>query len=226
MILYLKSLSDPGSVINVEFDCVNAVGKTNVDFSKFNSKIPTELEKIGLHPKTYTDLIDLEKLSTEIDVYQIESTDLWAKSHYYATDQFDSITVDLVVDPTSLPFVVHSNIVKTDTVDINFNKLSAQISDPIIKTNYALYSVAVDLVTNYKTVSNQQLLVSDLLCDLETFKTATNNINLGLDFNFYNIYQQWLASNQEYIPCVVPHHVQSLPFTCFPLTSFTSFPSP
>jgi hypothetical protein len=135
MILYLKSLSSPGSVINVDFDCVNAAGKTNVDFSKFNSKIPTELEKIGLHPKTWSDLIDLEKLSTEIDVYQIESTDLWAKSHYYATDQFDNITVDLVVDPTSLPFVVHSNVVKTDTVDIIRGWYLAPKPDPLDKYN-------------------------------------------------------------------------------------------
>jgi len=199
MILYLKSLSSPGSVINADFNCVNSAGKINVNFSKFNNTIPTDIEKIGLHPETWTDQIDLEKLSTEIDMYQTESMDLWAKSHYYATNQFDNITVDLVVTPESLPFVVFSNIVKTDTTNINFNKLSALITDPVVKTNYALYSVAVDFVTNYKASGHQQLQVSDLLCDLKTFKAATDNINLGLNFN-HNIYQQWLERNQQYIP--------------------------
>jgi hypothetical protein len=133
-------------------------------------------------------------------MYQTNSTNLWIKSHYYDTEHFDNITVDLVVDPKSLPFVVLCNIVKANTTDINFNKLSALITNPVVKTNYALYSVAVNLVSNYKTSSKQQLLVSDLLCDFGTFKTATNNINLDLDFNFYNIYQQWLAKNQQYIP--------------------------
>lgn len=199
MILYLKSLSSPGSVINADFDCISFAGKIKVDFSKFNSKIPTDIEKIGLHPEMWTDQIDLKKLSTEIDMYRTESTDLWAKSHYYATNQFDNITVDLVVTPESLPFVVFSNIVKTDTIDTNFNKLSALITDPVVKTNYALYSVAVDFVTNYKASGHQQLQVSDLLCDLKTFKTATNNINLGLNFN-HTIYQHWLEKNQQYIP--------------------------
>jgi len=199
MILYLKSLSTPGSVINVDFDCIADTGKTNINFSKFNNRTPTDLEKIALNPKRWTSQIDLEKLSNEIDMYQKESTDLWVKSHYYDTNQFDNITVDLVVNPESLPFVVLSNIIKTDTVTENFNAVSALIRDPVVKTNYALYSVAANLV-NCQTFGKQQLLVSDLLCDLETFKTATNNINLELDFNFYSIYQQWLTSNQPYIP--------------------------
>jgi hypothetical protein len=199
MILYFKSISLPGSVVNVDFCRIDNTGKTNIDFSKFAQSPPREIDKIALTPE-WIDLVNLEKLSEEIIKYHNISDHVWIKSHYYNTDQFDNITVDLIADPLSLPFVVLSNVIKTDTVDRKFNNLSEIITNPAIKINYSLYSVAVDNANNCTSNSCQQLLVSDLLISAETFKNATDRVNLQLDFKFSKIYNYWLATNQPYIP--------------------------
>jgi len=196
MILYFKSFSNPLSVINVKFSSMEKIGKIGIDSLKINQLNLSEVDKIALT----TDWVDLARLSDEILQYRNNVNVTWIKSHYYETDQFNDITVDLVVDPVSLPFVVLSNIIKTDTVEVNFNKLSSLISDVAVKTNYSMYSVAYDLINNQKNISDQTLLVSDLLVDLPTFKTAVSNTSLHLDFSFSKVYQDWLISNQTYIP--------------------------
>jgi hypothetical protein len=200
MILYFKSLSDPGSVINVEFDRIDQTGKTNVDFSKVKQFGPQrEIDKIALNPD-WLKQIKTQQLSAEIADYVLGSKSVWIKSHYYDIDQFDDITVDLVADPMSLPFVVFSNIAKTDTVERNFNHLAESITDPVLKNNYSLYSVAVDNVMNFQPSGLTHLLVSDILSGLETFKTATDRVNLRLDFKFFEIYNHWLANNHPHLP--------------------------
>jgi hypothetical protein len=199
MILYFKSVSDPGSVVNVDFYCVDEFGKTNVNFSKFIKSLPADIDKIALTPE-WIELVNLQRLSEEIKKYQNSNDSVWIKSHYYKTTQFDSITVDLVADPLSLPFVVFSNIAKTDIVDRKFNKLSEIIVDPEVKINYSMYSVAADNIKNFQVCGCQQLSVSDLLVDLTTFKNATDRVNLQLDLKFSKIYEHWLANNQPYIP--------------------------
>jgi hypothetical protein len=104
------------------------------------------------------------------------------------------------VDSFSLPFVVFSNIAKTDTVERNFNKLSESITDPVLKNNYSLYSVAMDNVINFQPSGLRHLLVSDILSGLETFKIATDSVNLQLDFKFSKIYNHWLTNNRPHLP--------------------------
>lgn len=200
MILFFKSLSSPGSVINVEFDHIDQAGKTNVNFLKIKQFGPQkEIDKVALNPE-WLKKINPQQLSTEISDLVLGSESVWIKSHYYDTDQFNDITVDLVVDPFSLPFVVFSNIAKTDTVDLNFNKLSESITDPVLKSNYSLYSVAVDNVMNFQPSGLQHLLVSNILSGLETFKIATDRVNLQLDLQFSEIYNYWLNNNRPYLP--------------------------
>lgn len=200
MILYFKSLSAPGSVINVEFDHIDQSGKTNVDFSKVKQFGPQrEIDKIALSPD-WLKQIKTQQLSAEIADYMSSLDSVWIKSHYYDIDQFNDITVDIVADPMSLPFVVFSNIAKTDTVERNFNRLSESITDPVLKSNYSLYSVAVDNVMNFQPSGLQHLLVSDILSGLETFKIATDRVNLQLDFKFSEIYNYWLTNNRPHLP--------------------------
>jgi len=200
MILFFKSLSSPGSVVNVEFDHIDQSGKTNVNFSKIKQFGPhREIDKLALNPD-WLKQIKPQQLSVEIADYVLGSESVWIKSHYYDIDQFDNITVDLVVDSFSLPFVVFSNIAKTDTVERNFNKLSESITDPVLKNNYSLYSVAVDNVMNFQPSGLQHLLVSDILSGLETFKIATDRVSLQLDFKFSEIYNFWLTNNRPRIP--------------------------
>lgn len=200
MILFFKSLSSPGSVINVEFNSIDQAGKTNVNFSKVKKFGPQrEIDKLALNPD-WRKQIKSQQLLAEITDYMSHYESVWIKSHYYEIDHFNDITVDLVVDAFSLPFVVFSNITKTDTVKQNFNKLVKLIIDPVLKNNYSLYSVAVDNVINFKPGGRQRLMVSDILSGLETFKIATDRVNLQLNFQFSEIYNQWLANNRPYFP--------------------------
>ena len=125
---------------------------------------------------------------------------MWIKSHYYDTDQFDNITVDLVADPLSLPFVILANISKASTLQQNFNRLVGSITDPMLKKKYSLYSVAVDNVMNFCPSGAQHLFVSDLLSGIDTLKTATDRVNLQLDFQFSHVYQYWFKNNRPYLP--------------------------
>jgi len=200
MILFFKSLSSLGSVVNVEFDHIDQSGKTNVNFSKIKQFGPQrEIDKLALNPD-WLKQIKPQQLSVEIADYMLGSKSVWIKSHYYDIDQYDNITVDLVVDSFSLPFVVFSNIAKTDTVERNFNKLSESITDPVLKNNYSLYSVAMDNVINFQPSGLRHLLVSDILSGLETFKIATDSVNLQLDFKFSKIYNHWLTNNRPHLP--------------------------
>jgi hypothetical protein len=194
MILYIKSLNNPKSIINVEFNTIAPNGKIDINFSNISQTTLCEIDKLALAPK-WTSQVNLEKLTKEI----AECRPGWIKSHYYGTDQFNSITTDLIVDPISLPFVVTSNLVKTNTLEINLNKIIGLITDPKIKIKYALYSVA-NFFISQQSLNQNRILVSDLLVDLNTFKAAVNRTELELEFSVSNVYNQWLASNQQYLP--------------------------
>jgi len=199
MILYLKSLSMPGSVLNVSFTPMDKNGKTGLDFSKVNLLAPTELEKITLLP-TWLDQVNLEKLSDEILKHQSDVNTVWLKSHYYKTDQFNNITIDIVVDEYSLPFLIAANVSKTNTTKLDFNPLISKIANNQQKFNYSMYCVAVDCMYNQQNVSKHTIPLSDLLVNVDTFDAVVTQHNIGIDSTFYNIYNDWLCSNLRYMP--------------------------
>jgi hypothetical protein len=198
MILYLKSLSDPGSVINVDFCAVIESGKTHLDLTRHDELLLTELGKIALPDRNMP--VDLKKLATEIESYVDTEKTVWAKSHYYKTTQFNYLTVDLVVDVVSLPFVVLCNLVKTNTLVLNFNQLSGLIPDPDIRLNYSMYCVAIDTIQSNNYISNQTIKTSELLMGVETFKSSIEKVNLGINFEFSYIYNDWFEKNKKYMP--------------------------
>jgi hypothetical protein len=202
LILYIKSLSDPESVTNVKF-CKNIEPTYHqlnnaIDYTCIDHLHPKEIYKIYL--ADWVDQVDPNELSDELRTYSYSDQIHWFKSHYYSSNRFDNITVDLVVDPLSLPFVVSSNIAKTDTLYKNFNRLAKMIADPMVRSNFAMYSIAMDNVQRQPSVISKHLPVSSLLIDTETFKTATNLVNLNLDFTFIHVYQNWRLKNQTYMP--------------------------
>ena len=47
MLLYIKSLSHPGSVVNAVYQQVADSGKTNIDYSNVNFSDPREIDKMS-----------------------------------------------------------------------------------------------------------------------------------------------------------------------------------
>jgi len=199
MLLYIKSLSHPGSVVNAVYQQVEHSGKTIIDHSGIDFSNPREIDKIALD-SSRVEQINQDKLSQELEHYAWQPANVWLKSHYYDTDLFNNYTLDLVVDPVSLPFVILSNVTKTDTLTKNFNNLVGLIKDNSVKLKYCMYMVGRDCVYNFTNLSAQQIPVSDLLVDLNTFAQAIDKTNLAIDFNFSYVYQQWLDHNLERLP--------------------------
>jgi hypothetical protein len=198
MILHLKSLSHPGSVVNVVTKNIGDDGKTAVDFSHIQHDVTEEILKITLY--NWVELVDIEILQQEIQKLHSQNCLLWVKSHYYKTDFFNDITVDIVADPVSLPFLVASNIKKTETTTLDFNKLTGLIPDPQIKYNYATYCVAVDSLGPTDNVGSQKLLLSNIIGGYGTFKKFTDSVGLDINGDFEWLYNQWLEKNQQNLP--------------------------
>ena len=199
MLLYIKSLSHPGSVVNAVYQQVGASGKIIIDYSDVNFPDPREIEKIALS-SPWIEQISQDKLSQELTQYDQQPANVWLKSHYYDTDLFNNYTLDLVVDPVSLPFVILSNVTKTDTLTRNFNNLVELIKDDSLRLKYCMYMVGRDCVYNLTNVSAQQIPVSSLLVDIVTFVQAIGKTNLDLDLDFSYVYQYWLDHNLERLP--------------------------
>lgn len=199
MLLYIKSLSHPDSVVNVVYQQVNTTGKTIIDYSGIDFSDPREIDKIALNP-LWIEQTNEDKLLQEIAQYDQQTTSVWLKSHYYNTDILNNFTLDLVVDPISLPFVISSNVTKTDILTINFNKLVGLIKDDTARLKYCMYMVGKDCLHTSVGTSMQQIPVSSLIVDLETFVQAIGKTNLDLDFDFLHVYEQWLYHNRERLP--------------------------
>lgn len=199
MLLYIKSLSQPGLVANVVYQQVDASGKTVVDRSAIDFANLREIDKIASTP-VRIEQINKDKLAEEIAQYNQQTNTVWLKSHYYDTDIFNNHTLDLVVDPISLPFVILSNVTKTDTLTRNFDNLVGLITDDSVKLKYCMYMVGKDCLYNLINISAQQIPVSSLLVDLGTFVQAISKTNLDLDFDFSYVYQHWLDHNRERLP--------------------------
>jgi hypothetical protein len=197
MILYLKSLGSPESVVNIKYTAIESNGKTGTDFSKVNWATAKNIDKIA--NADYLDHVNIQELSSELDEYCSLPNHQWFKSHYYTTDLFDNFTIDIVADDIALPFVVASNIDKTTTVDINFNVLASKIIDPIVKVNYSMYCVAVDHIRK-QTVGTQHINVSALLENEATFDSVLKKYQFDIDSKFYYVYNTWLDSNKKNVP--------------------------
>jgi hypothetical protein len=197
IILYLKSLCAPDSVVNVKYTALENNGKTGVDFSTTNWATAKNSDKIATIK--YLDQVDSDALSAELNDYNALLDQKWFKSHYYNTDLYKDFTIDLVVDDLSLPFAVASNISKTATLDLPFNLLSSKITDPIIKVNYSMYCVAVDFISK-QAIGTQQINVSELIKDTTTFDCLIKKHNFDIDSKFYYVYENWLRRNIKNLP--------------------------
>jgi hypothetical protein len=199
MLLYIKSLSHPGSVVNVAYQQLDATGK--IDCASGNLSNLKEINKMALNPY-WLEQINKGKLLQEITLYSQQAESVWLKSHYYDTDIFNSYTLDLVADASTLPFVILSNLIKTDTLARNFTNLDTLIKDDYIRYKYYMYLVGTNCLKDTSNLNTQKIPVSSLLVDLKTFTQAVSKTNLDLDPDFFHIYENWLSANKKHLPCL------------------------
>jgi hypothetical protein len=149
--------------------------------------------------------IDPKLLKQELD--QIISSDQiwWVKSHYYEQNFYTDCIVDIVVDHELLPFAVTANINKTTTMQSDFNPLVAKITDPYVRYQYSIYSLAKDFVYPYNTKRIIQL--KQLLSGWDQLKNALDSLNISLDEKLKSFYQDWLTLNTMYMPTPAYQHL-------------------
>jgi hypothetical protein len=203
MVLYLKSLCDPGSVVNSDYLGVDEKGATRVNDDIYNFQQLEDLKKIALGQWFINDA-SATKLLGEIQTYlHDDSVQVWLKSHYYQSDFLLEHTIDLIVDEISLPFVVHSFIDKVYPIlaSKDLNKLSSLIPTEIEKTKYTAYTYGrTCFYKNLSSLSKKQVVVSKLLVDFDTLITVFDEFQLNLDRRCHEAYQHWLFQNKHRLP--------------------------
>lgn len=196
--MLLQMISNQFKVINVCFDGISESGKTQTDFSWMDFANLTELQKISLR-KPFIDCVDVKKLSAEIKNLDDDCETIWAKSHFYITDKFNSITVDIVADPWTLPFVVNANLAKTDILTLPINDLANKITDTDIRKKYTMYAVAMDVISTNQPLSVKQILVKDLLSGIESIQNVLYQ-HCGFTLTDTDSYSTWLQANHNLLP--------------------------
>lgn len=196
-VLYAKSLSNPGSVINVRYLDVDATGRTAPDFSKIDFLCLRNIDKIALREWIHS--VDVRQLLAEVNSYETQPADLWIKSHYYDDYTLKDRTIDIVADAKSLPFVVASNLAKTRTLQQNFNFLVGKIPDATTKLHYVTYCVAKDSFMQNHPSTDRQIFVSELLSNLNTWQRAVSLVGITIDQRVAAAYHHWLGLNQQYM---------------------------
>ena len=185
-------------VINAKYKQISSVGKTvpDVDWIDFDNL--TEVQKIALKQIYYKD-INLLLLQSEIQHWQRQPELHWVKSHYYDTDLFNDITIDIVVDDYSLPFVVNANCIKTDTLSTPFNNIVSKIPDETVKLKYTYYCNAVDTLVQ-TNIGWNTILVSELIAGQDQFESVLARQKLNIPSEYFVVYNDWLEKNLPYMP--------------------------
>ena len=193
MVLYVMHASGI-PVANVNFaDGIDPQGRTLVHIPKPH-EITREIEKLALHQDNMH-TVDRVKLADEI----ANLGPTWLKSHCYDTF-FDDQTVDIQADAAGLPFVIASNIAKTDTLARkSFHQLADKIGDEMILEKLALYNLARDSM-NTTTQSPQKILVSQVISGWSVLCAAMTDIGVQLAASGAPFYHAWLQNNGRYLP--------------------------
>lgn len=195
ILLKLISLSCPDICTNVKFqDGLTDQSAAVLDFLHLDTSKQTNL----ITKLEYLDNVDPVLLTQEVQEMVTGSKTWWLKSHYYAHDVCDQHTIDLIVDLPSLPFAVSANINKTKTLAVDFNPLIKKITDPHIRRQYSIFSVAKDFVA-FGT-KNQTITVNQLLNGWDNIKRTIEQFDVYFDERLKLIYETWLTNNQQYLP--------------------------
>lgn len=193
MLLYM--LSSTNTVLNARYVAISKAGKAVADFSWLDFENLTEIQKLSYRPESSQ--LNLSNLRQEIKQHRQNPQSAWIKSHYYDTNEFNDITVDLVVDPLALPFAIKANIEKTQSSTMMFGKLLSRITDEELKIKYTMYLTARYINRPEQNISDRTINVSELILEREKLQSTLSKHSMIFNDDLYN---QWLSYNLVYVP--------------------------
>jgi hypothetical protein len=197
--MLLKLISNSTKVLtNTKFQSgLSTQGGTILDFSHVNFDHLQQIDRIALESK-YQSTVDMELLKQELDKIIASDQTWWLKSHCYEQKIYTDHIVDIVVGDDLLPFAVEANINKTLTLRVDFNPLVSKITDPYVRYQYSVYSVAKDFISPHNT--NRTIQLKQILSGWDQLTHTLKLLNIELDSTLIHLYQDWLACNIKYVP--------------------------
>ena len=196
--LLMKLISGSSAVrTNTKFqDGLSDQGKILLDFSHLNLDRLKQIDCIAA--QEFFSKINAALLKQELDELVAGDQPWWVKSHYYAQDFYTDHIIDIVADQEYLPFAVSANISKTNTIHSDFNLLVSKITNPHVRYQYSIYSVAKDFVRPCTTTRTIQ--IKQLFSGWEQLKQTLKIFDVTLDDELENTYDNWLNANIKYLP--------------------------
>jgi hypothetical protein len=194
MLLNLILKSNPQIKTNVTLSEVMSTGKIKVSRNQIENFIQVSNMAFYKMP------VDESRLVDEINEL-VESNDIWyIKSHYYESNKFNNLTVDITTNPTWLPFTTVANVEKSDKIlNTDYNLPIQGVDDPELKKKYALYNVAKDSLMQ-TSFGDRTISISDILAGWEQLIKAAELAEIYVDISTKEFYNNWYKLNTQYFP--------------------------
>jgi hypothetical protein len=211
LLLNLILRSMPSVKSNVTFlSTLSDHGAIELDYSKLKADTLTQVERIALASQ-YINAVDAKLLQEELSLLTTGSDTWWLKSHYYDQNVHTDCIIDIITNHDLLPFVVAANINKTFTLSENINHLVGKITDPQLRYQYSVYSVAKDCVTS--TANARTININQVFAGWDAVKSVMKTFGILLNDQYKNLYQSWIYRNQQYFPSIT--YQQCLDQQCY-----------
>lgn len=185
--------SNPGARSNVGIKDMNDFGGMILTAATTGTELDSLLESPAGNPD-----IDIVALRKEIDRLRHSSDQWFLKSHYYGSPEFNDITVDIVADRLSLPFVIKSNISKCPPPAID-GKLNSMIKDDAVREKYYLYILARECLDG-SPIGDRHIDVSTIISGHDQLSVALSEHAIKLDASTEHFYQTWVDRNNVNFP--------------------------
>jgi hypothetical protein len=197
--MLLNLISNSSDVLtNTKFQSgLSTQGGTILDFSHVNLDHLRQIDRIALGSK-YRSTVDMELLKQELDKIIVSEQTWWLKSHCYEQKIYTDHIIDIVVSEDLLPFAVEANINKTPTLRIDFDPIVSKITNPSVRYQYSVYSVAKDFISPHNT--NRTIQLKQILSGWDQLTHTLKLLNIELNSTLIHLYQDWLTRNIKYVP--------------------------
>jgi hypothetical protein len=174
-------------------------GKTLIDSDYVKLFKYQQIANMSL--KNATD-VDLKSLVGELNSLEQDNPSInWLlKTHCYY--EFPYKVIDIVVDHTTLPFVINASLSKNSRKNNaipDYHPMIYKIKDASILYKFDCYNMIADIVNN-TIVSDQKIFVKDIIGGWGSFKQSLSNVNLYISPQCQTLYNNWFADNQQFMP--------------------------
>lgn len=200
-LLRMILLSTPQLKTNVVFESKIEIadnGSTRTQAIQLYDNHLTEIYKIASELKI-TESVNKDKLNEEIQNLISSSAEYFLKSHYYASDILDELTIDIVADDDTLPFVIEAAINKTKVLSWDYEDKLKLIKDPEIRKMYTFYVLA-QMHSKKNCLNKNQVPITTILSNWDTLCAALHKFNIHLSENVKSIYDDWILKNSGILP--------------------------